>query len=194
MKPDIIELVEQVERDFGTKVVDVVGINEFMDMRNSGVFTFKNGKQIKLTATGKIVLRDNFTCKQCKIKTKYAVIIENINAKEDYYNVAFYTQKRTKEGYRYLVMTKDHIIPKSLGGSNNKKNYQLYCVDCNADKADTIDNLSSGLVRLNPAQIANAVKDQKELVCVREKIKETIASLPWYLKLLKVDKLLNSLL
>lgn len=32
------------------------------------------------------------------------------------------------------LFTKDHIIPKSKGGLNNKKNYQLMCSKCNLKK------------------------------------------------------------
>lgn len=33
-----------------------------------------------------------------------------------------------------VLMTKDHIVPKALGGPNNLKNYQTMCVRCNKDK------------------------------------------------------------
>lgn len=194
MKIDIIDLVEQAEREFGTKVIDVLDINKFASMKDDGVYTYYDGKNIKLTTTGKIVIRDFYTCKDCKSKTKYAVILKNENAKMDYYNVAFYTYKKVKNEVRFFVMTKDHIIPKSLGGSDKQKNFQLLCVECNAKKADTIDNLSSGLIKLNPAQVATAVKDQKRLRQIEDEIKKTLDTLPWYLRILKVNKMLQSLL
>lgn len=34
--------------------------------------------------------------------------------------------------------TLDHIYPKSLGGTNDLKNLQVLCHDCNNKKADTV--------------------------------------------------------
>lgn len=194
MKIDIIDLVEQAEREFGTSVIDVLDINKFASLKNDGVYTYLDGKVIKLTTTGKIVIRDMYTCKDCGSKVKYAVVLKNENAKMDYYNVAFYTHKKIKNEINFFVMTKDHIIPKSLGGADRQKNFQLLCVECNAKKADTIDNLSSGLIKLNPAQVATAVKDQKRLREIEDRITKASETLPWYLRLLKVHKILQSLL
>lgn len=37
-----------------------------------------------------------------------------------------------------IMMTKDHIFPKSKGGSNNLQNLQPMCSKCNSEKADII--------------------------------------------------------
>ena len=39
-----------------------------------------------------------------------------------------------------VIFTKDHIIPKALGGSNCLENLQPMCINCNADKGDNVDN------------------------------------------------------
>lgn len=36
-----------------------------------------------------------------------------------------------------VLMTKDHIVPKSRGGANALRNYQTMCSPCNGAKADT---------------------------------------------------------
>ncbi len=38
------------------------------------------------------------------------------------------------EGGEYLLMTKDHKVPKSLGGKNSLENYQTMCAICNGIK------------------------------------------------------------
>lgn len=35
---------------------------------------------------------------------------------------------------RYVLMTKDHIVPKSKGGASNLSNYQTMCLPCNKEK------------------------------------------------------------
>lgn len=37
-----------------------------------------------------------------------------------------------------VLMTKDHILPKSKGGPNTIENYATMCSPCNAKKADTL--------------------------------------------------------
>ena len=37
-----------------------------------------------------------------------------------------------------VLMTKDHIIPKSRGGKNNLSNYQTMCTKCNAKKGSDL--------------------------------------------------------
>lgn len=44
----------------------------------------------------------------------------------------------TEEG---ILMTKDHIIPKSKGGQNRVSNLQPMCVDCNKAKASQCDEV-----------------------------------------------------
>ena len=40
-----------------------------------------------------------------------------------------------------VLMTKDHIVPKSKGGKNHLSNYQTMCVTCNRDKGDKFPSI-----------------------------------------------------
>jgi hypothetical protein len=42
-----------------------------------------------------------------------------------------------------LLMTKDHIVPKSKGGPNKMSNYQTMCTKCNQKKGNIIENESN---------------------------------------------------
>jgi hypothetical protein len=44
---------------------------------------------------------------------------------------------RNEHGH-LVLMTKDHIVPKSKGGSNGLDNMQTMCTKCNSKKADTM--------------------------------------------------------
>ena len=39
-----------------------------------------------------------------------------------------------------VLMTKDHIIPRSKGGANHISNYQTMCERCNQEKRNDIEN------------------------------------------------------
>lgn len=41
-------------------------------------------------------------------------------------------------GAGYILMTKDHILPRSKGGSNADDNYQTMCTTCNARKGNRL--------------------------------------------------------
>ncbi len=40
-----------------------------------------------------------------------------------------------------VLMTKDHIIPRSKGGANHISNYQTMCERCNQEKGNDIENI-----------------------------------------------------
>lgn len=42
----------------------------------------------------------------------------------------------TKSDGSEVMITKDHIIPKSKGGPDNMSNYQTMCFECNVEKGD----------------------------------------------------------
>jgi 5-methylcytosine-specific restriction endonuclease McrA len=44
-----------------------------------------------------------------------------------------------------ILMTKDHIIPKSLGGTNQIENLQTMCTNCNCKKGSSLPNESNSL-------------------------------------------------
>lgn len=41
-------------------------------------------------------------------------------------------------GNEMVLMTKDHIFPRSMGGANTLDNYQTMCQPCNGAKSNTI--------------------------------------------------------
>lgn len=60
-----------------------------------------------------------------------------------------------------VMLTKDHIYPKSKGGLNNIKNYQVLCSRCNSKKSDNspitlVQALNEG--KATSHSVSNAVK------------------------------------
>lgn len=74
-------------------------------------------------------IKNGFKCSKCEIEGKYANLECN-SQKGNHLNV--YAEKDGQA----VLLTKDHIYPKSKGGLNNIRNYQVLCEECNAIKSD----------------------------------------------------------
>ena len=79
-------------------------------------------------------------CVNCHIKGSYFAK-ERIN-KDDQYHLDLYAiKKETKNGKtikKEVKFTKDHTIPKSLGGRNELNNYKVMCDECNVKKGSKV--------------------------------------------------------
>jgi len=73
-------------------------------------------------------------CKSCgRIGT-----VARLESSEQKGRITYYFNFYCVEEDRYILMTKDHILPKSLGGRDSLSNYQTMCFPCNSKKADRI--------------------------------------------------------
>lgn len=74
------------------------------------------------------------TCVNCGIKGEFFSLERHKASIHDKYHFNLYARKNEKD----ILMTKDHIIPKSKGGKNCLNNYQPMCAECNFRKADKV--------------------------------------------------------
>lgn len=72
-------------------------------------------------------------CTCCGVEGKYFAKEKDKNARSYHLNL-YGIDENGKE----VLITKDHIIPKSKGGRDNLDNYQTMCIRCNQAKADKL--------------------------------------------------------
>lgn len=77
------------------------------------------------------------SCNYCGIEGKYFWLESNTKDKKtkEWTNYHFNLYGIDSNGEE-VMLTKDHIVPKSKGGKNCIDNYQCLCVKCNGEKAD----------------------------------------------------------
>jgi 5-methylcytosine-specific restriction endonuclease McrA len=84
-------------------------------------------------------------CVECHIQGKYFAK-EKSSEKDNSYHFNLYAINN--EG-KEVLMTKDHIMPKSKGGKDHIDNYQPMCIVCNMAKADKLPDEYNGGQKVN---------------------------------------------
>lgn len=110
-----IEDKNKLMKRYKLKAVHVFGINRLnrYKQRSNLKFFIKNGTE----------------CVKCKEKAEFIIITR---CKSGYEIPRLFTK------YMYM-MTIDHIVPRSLGGTNNPRNKQTMCSFCNQNKGDSLE-------------------------------------------------------
>lgn len=80
-----------------------------------------------------LFLEKGIKCVECGVEGKYFGLERGLNDNPNTYHFNLYgINKSGKE----ILLTKDHIVPRSKGGVNKMSNYQTMCSVCNLRKAD----------------------------------------------------------
>jgi len=97
-----------------------------------------DGDKVKMASHRyQLFLRDfqrngSIVCTNCKLKGAYFYKEKHILSNPYHFNLYGIDYEGNE-----IQFTKDHIKPKSKGGTNNLKNYQTMCYRCNLLKKDT---------------------------------------------------------
>lgn len=75
-------------------------------------------------------IENGFKCAKCGIEGRFVNL--ECNSKLGNHLNVYGIDKENKE----VLLTKDHIYPKSKGGLDDIKNYQVLCEKCNINKSD----------------------------------------------------------
>jgi len=125
----------------------------------SGLNKYKkiNGVIVKVTSQRYEVFKNSIKCVKCGIEGKF-LAIEKANDDIKKYHINMYG---IDENGNEVLMTKDHIIPKSKGGTNSQDNYQTMCSRCNSIKGNgenvTLRNLFNEFIYNKTSQDINEI-------------------------------------
>ena len=77
-------------------------------------------------------------CAGCSLRGEYFALERGVKDKPDKFHFNLYGID--KNGVE-VMLTKDHVTPRSKGGKNRLSNYQPLCFRCNQRKADKVINV-----------------------------------------------------
>lgn len=95
-----------------------------------------DGSPLKATSLRYKVFHNSLKCCTCGIEGKYFAKERSLPVVSDKFHLNLYA---VNEEGKEILMTKDHIIPKSKGGSDNLENMQTMCEICNNKKGNHME-------------------------------------------------------
>lgn len=120
------KVMEEVTHEGVTRVINGLGETFSSD--------FGFGAQAKVSSQRTLLFKDNITCVCCGIKGAfYRKTASFVNGNLSYH-VNLYGSYPTGEE---VLFTKDHIVPKSLGGKDKLTNFVTACSTCNSIKQNS---------------------------------------------------------
>jgi hypothetical protein len=95
--------------------------------------------QVRMNSDRYIVFRTNLKCVSCALEGTKFLLEQHPNDKSPHFNLY------GEEDGKLVLLTKDHIQAKSVGGEDLHSNYQTMCAVCNNLKGNdnlTVENIS----------------------------------------------------
>lgn len=82
--------------------------------------------------------KNGVICAKCGIKGEYFRLEQHAFHADTSNNSFHFNLYAVNSAGNEVLMTKDHIVPKSHGGSNDLSNFQPMCSNCNTKKGNSI--------------------------------------------------------
>lgn len=133
-------------------------------LREHGINNLRlpSGKKVAFNYTG---YKIGHTCYLCGVTASKWVLIENVKIEKKGKKEKKHTHRlmqlvAVKNG-KYVTMTRDHIIPRSLGGRDRGENYRTVCQPCNVERGTSLDVLDLLFISEHPHLVDPKVMYQK---------------------------------
>lgn len=108
-------------------ILSIDYLEKLTDKHTPSLYRNIHGVDVKISSQRYELFKKNICCVRCGIEGKF-LAIEKLNNNIHNYNINVYSINKNGDE---ILMTKDHIIPKSKGGKDIMKNYQTMCINCN---------------------------------------------------------------
>jgi 5-methylcytosine-specific restriction endonuclease McrA len=142
-----------------------------------------DGDKIKMGSMRYKVFRKQLQCDQCGIEGKY-FCKEKASLKVEGYHFNLYA---IGDNGDEMLMTKDHIVPKSKGGPDSLKNLVTMCSTCNFMKSNVVGPLTPALLLEAAAvcdtDVAMRLKDGADMLKRFQTVVDTLEHLEKYITL-----------
>ncbi len=86
------------------------------------------------------VFKRSLTCISCGIVGVIFKLQKQVNRDEKPHLNLYACRNKSDGEIEFILMTQDHIFPRSRGGKDNLDNLATMCVECNLIKSDNVIN------------------------------------------------------
>lgn len=95
------------------------------------------GKRVKMGSQRYELFKHKGTkCVKCGLEGVFFALEKDRKNKENINDRYHFNLYGFNENMKEVMLTKDHIVPRSKGGKNELGNYQTMCTKCNWDKGN----------------------------------------------------------
>ena len=110
-------------------------VKHIFDIMDSKQRMYYQGRSVGLNSARLVLFRTKgCTCVRCGVEGN--VFILETHRKEVGPHLNLYAE--LPDG-KLILITKDHIVPRSRGGANSLANYQTMCTKCNIKKGSSLE-------------------------------------------------------
>lgn len=125
LKPIVLENLNTTKKGFNFD--NIKAVKKPLEIQIAGETIYALSDRYKTFFT------KGYTCSKCGITGQFFALEKPIDSNR--YHLNLYAID--KNGHE-ILMTKDHITPKSKGGKNRIENYQPMCEKCNSKKGNKL--------------------------------------------------------